>query len=51
MPASGIGPVKRLLLSADANLAGAALQPMLSSGVSSIRGELTSIAAEQGWAL
>lgn len=51
MPASGIGPVKRLLLSLDAQAATSVLEPMMASGLPSIRAELTACAVERGWAL
>ena len=51
MPASGIGPVKRLILSADARAAEKAVSRMLLSGSPSIRDELTEFAAEHGCAL
>jgi phosphotransferase system, enzyme I, PtsP len=51
MPAAGIGPVKRLILSMDAREAERALTRMLLSGAASIRSELTDFAAERGCAL
>jgi phosphotransferase system enzyme I (PtsP) len=51
MPASGIGPVKRLILSIDARAAEQAVSRMLLSGAPSIREELTTFAAEHGCAL
>ncbi|MEZ6023857.1 MAG: phosphoenolpyruvate--protein phosphotransferase [Hyphomonadaceae bacterium] len=51
MPASGVGPVKRLALSLDLAAAEAALARMLESDASSIRNELTEFAATAGAAL
>ena len=46
MPASGIGPVKRLILSLDAAAAAEALQQMLRADGASVRSELTEFASE-----
>jgi phosphotransferase system enzyme I (PtsP) len=46
MPASGIGPVKRLILSLDAAAAAEALQQMLRADGASVRRELTEFASE-----
>jgi signal transduction protein with GAF and PtsI domain len=51
MPASGIGAVKRLILSTDAQRAGQALSRMLTSSAPSIRDELRRFAEEHGCAL
>jgi len=51
MPASGIGPVKRLLLSLDASAASQAIERMLRRESASIRGELTEFANAGGYAL
>ncbi|MGE0741354.1 MAG: phosphoenolpyruvate--protein phosphotransferase [Hyphomonadaceae bacterium] len=51
MPASGIGPVKRLILSLDASAASAAIERMLRRESASIRGELTEFATAAGCAL
>lgn len=51
MPASGVGPVKRLVLSLNAGEAAEALAPLLHSDLPSVRAELTSIAAARAWAL
>lgn len=51
MPASGVGPVKRLVLSLNAGEAAEALSPLLHSDLPSVRAELTSIAAARAWAL
>jgi phosphotransferase system enzyme I (PtsP) len=52
MPASGVGAVKRLILSLDAGKAAAAVARMMqASRASSIRSELTEFATEQGYAL
>lgn len=51
MPASGVGPVKRLVLSLNAGEAADALSPLLHSDLPSVRAELTSIAAARAWAL
>lgn len=51
MPASGVGPVKRMILSLDANATVAALNDMISAGAEPIRGELTAFARDRGYAL
>lgn len=51
MPASGIGPVKRLILSLDLRAAEDALDGMLRTDSASVRGELTEFAANHGCAL
>lgn len=51
MPASGIGPVKRLILSLDAREAAAGVARMLRSDGPTIRPELTEFAKERGFAL
>jgi phosphotransferase system enzyme I (PtsP) len=51
MPASGIGPVKRLILSLDARQASEAVTRMMNSGAATIRGELTEFANKNGYAL
>ncbi len=51
MPASGVGPVKKLLLSLDASVASEALDAMLASDARSLRGELTEFANRNGVAL
>jgi phosphotransferase system enzyme I (PtsP) len=51
MPASGVGPVKRLILSADAREAEQALSRMLLSGAASIRDELAAFARSRSYAL
>ncbi|MGE0595474.1 MAG: phosphoenolpyruvate--protein phosphotransferase [Hyphomonadaceae bacterium] len=44
MPASGVGPVKAMLLALDANAAEAAVTRMIKTSAASIRGELTEFA-------
>jgi phosphotransferase system enzyme I (PtsP) len=52
MPASGVGPVKRMLLSLDTRAAVDAIEALLRSGTSSsIRRELAGFAAEQNYPL
>jgi phosphotransferase system enzyme I (PtsP) len=51
MPASGIGPVKRLILSLDASQAASAVARMMNAGGASIRSELTEFANKNGYAL
>jgi phosphotransferase system enzyme I (PtsP) len=51
MPASGIGPVKRLILSMDAREAATAMARMLRSDGPTIRPELTEFARIRGYAL
>ena len=46
MPASGIGPVKKSILSASSRALTRALAPLLDSDADSVRGELQDIAAE-----
>ncbi|MDZ4690478.1 phosphoenolpyruvate--protein phosphotransferase [Terricaulis sp.] len=51
MPASGIGPVKRLILSISAGDAVSAVEDMLNESPASIRSELTAFAVGRGYAL
>lgn len=51
MPASGIGPVKRLLRSLDAGVAQAEMVNLLESHAPSVRGELAAFAQSRGYAL
>jgi phosphotransferase system enzyme I (PtsP) len=51
MPASGIGPVKRMILSLDAHAAAATVARILKSDAPTIRAELTDFASETGVAL
>ena len=51
MPASGIGPVKQLILSLDAREAATALTRMMRSDMPTIRPELTEFAKSRGYAL
>jgi phosphotransferase system enzyme I (PtsP) len=51
MPAAGVGPVKRLILSLDAGQAEKAVARMMQSDAPTIRGELTDFAKERGYAL
>lgn len=51
MPAAGIGPVKRVILSIDAREAAAAVERMLRSDSPTIRAELTDFAKSRGYAL
>lgn len=51
MPASGVGPVKRLILSLDAREAATAVARMMRYDMPTIRGELTEFAAARGYAL
>jgi phosphotransferase system enzyme I (PtsP) len=51
MPASGVGPVKRLVLSLDASAAALAMKRMMQSHAPTIRGELTEFAKARGCAL
>lgn len=51
MPASGIGPVKRLLLSLDAAHAERALERMMRRESASVRSELTEFATGAGYSL
>ncbi|GIK47870.1 MAG: phosphoenolpyruvate--protein phosphotransferase [Hyphomonadaceae bacterium] len=51
MPASGVGPVKRLILSLEVNKAAEAMERLLRTRAASVRAELTAFAAEQGYEL
>ncbi|MEQ1617357.1 MAG: phosphoenolpyruvate--protein phosphotransferase [Terricaulis sp.] len=51
MPASGIGPIKRLVLSMDARAAARAIEPILTGSGASVRAQLTEIAEQHGFAL
>jgi len=51
MPASGVGPVKRLVLSLDVTAASLAMKRMMQSRAPTIRGELTEFAKARGCAL
>lgn len=51
MPASGIGPVKRLILSVHAGQARDAVEAMIATDTASIRAELTAFATERAFAL
>jgi phosphotransferase system enzyme I (PtsP) len=51
MPASGVGPVKRMLLSLDTRAAADAIESLLASGAASIRRELTNFAKERDYPL
>jgi phosphotransferase system, enzyme I, PtsP len=51
MPASGVGPVKRLILSLDAREAATAVARMMRYDMPTIRGELTEFAAARNYAL
>ena len=51
MPATGIGPVKRLILSMDAQHAQRALTRLMSKNLPTIRSELTEFATAAGYAL
>ena len=51
MPASGVGPVKRLVRSLDARAASEAMEPLLRSDQASIRAELTHFASGKACAL
>jgi phosphotransferase system enzyme I (PtsP) len=51
MPASGVGPVKRMLLTLDTRDAADAIENMLRSGAASIRAELTAFAGDRKYAL
>ncbi len=51
MPASGVGPVKRLVLSLDVGRAAEAVTRMIAKDAPSIRAELTEFAKSQGFAL
>ncbi|MBL8536510.1 MAG: phosphoenolpyruvate--protein phosphotransferase [Hyphomonadaceae bacterium] len=51
MPASGIGPIKRLILSLDTRAAGEAVEALLASSSASIRADLAAMAETQGYVL
>jgi phosphotransferase system enzyme I (PtsP) len=51
MPASGVGPVKRLVLSLDVSATAQAMKRMMQSHAPTIRGELTEFAKGRGCAL
>ncbi len=51
MPASGVGPVKRMVRSLDARAAREAIEPLLRSDQASVRAELTNFASAQSCAL
>jgi phosphotransferase system enzyme I (PtsP) len=51
MPASGIGPVKRMILSLDAHEAAASVARMMQTSAPSIRRELTEFAAQRNYVL
>jgi phosphotransferase system enzyme I (PtsP) len=51
MPASGVGPVKRMILSLDVREAATAVARMMRYDMPTIRGELTEFAASRGYAL
>ena len=51
MPASGIGPVKRLILSMEVQAVERVLAKLMSRNRPSIRNELTEFAAAEGYAL
>ena len=51
MPASGIGPVKRLMLSADLGVAARGIESLLESGNGTIRAKLTEFAQRNEFAL
>ncbi len=51
MPAAGVGPVKRLILSLDLGKAERAIGPLMQSDAASIRGELSEFATACGFAL
>ncbi|HRE44849.1 MAG TPA: phosphoenolpyruvate--protein phosphotransferase [Terricaulis sp.] len=51
MPASGVGPVRRLIRSMSAKAAADDLAPRLKTQSASLRGELTEFAQSQGFAL
>ena len=51
MPAAGVGPVKRMLRSLDAQAAHAELETMLKSANTSLRPDLTAWAKREGVAL
>ena len=51
MPASGIGPVKRLILSMEVQAVERVLTKLMSRNRPSIRNELTEFAIAEGYAL
>jgi phosphotransferase system enzyme I (PtsP) len=51
MPASGIGPVKKLILSANARALASELEPLLECDADSLRGEIARIAGEHNVSL
>lgn len=51
MPASGVGPIKSLILKLDAGRAEEFVHEMIASDVASPRAELTNFARSQGWVL
>ncbi len=51
MPASGVGPIKRLVLSMDARAAARAIEPILTGSGASARGQLVEIAEKHGFSL
>ncbi len=51
MPASGVGPVKRMLLALDTRAAADVIENLLRSGASSLRRELTDFANERNYPL
>lgn len=51
MPASGIGPVKKLILSANSRALARELEPLLDSRADTLRGEIARIAGEHGVSL
>ena len=44
VPAGGVGPVKRMILSADLNAARRGMNALLGSSAGSVRGEIESLA-------
>ena len=50
-PASGVGPVKRMILSTDLKAARRGMEPLLASSASSVRGELESLARKLNLAI
>jgi phosphotransferase system enzyme I (PtsP) len=48
MPASGVGPVKRMILSLDSSRAAARVEELLRSSAASVREELAQFAADSG---
>ncbi|MBC7769850.1 MAG: phosphoenolpyruvate--protein phosphotransferase [Phycisphaerales bacterium] len=51
MPASGVGPVKRLILSLEARQAAEAVDALIDNNAGSIRAELTAFAKQRSYAL